>query len=149
MNGEQILIRSLSETELPALLKLEAASYALPWTAAQFREELTNPAAMIDVCLVDRELCGYHCYWLIAGEMQILNLATAPHWRRRGIAAALLEHAFAGSRQRGLYSAWLEVRRGNHQALALYQRSGFTVEGVRKAYYHDGEDALLMTRQFV
>lgn len=41
----------------------------------------------------------------------------------------------------------LEVRVGNETAIRLYERMGFTGDGIRKAYYSDPvEDALLMTR---
>jgi len=39
----------------------------------------------------------------------------------------------------------LEVRVGNAPARALYSGLGFTEAGMRKRYYSDGEDALIMT----
>ena len=38
----------------------------------------------------------------------------------------------------------LEVRISNHAAIALYEKCGFSRAIVRKNYYSDGEDALLM-----
>lgn len=39
----------------------------------------------------------------------------------------------------------LEVRASNSPALALYTSLGFERVGLRKRYYSDGEDAVLMT----
>jgi ribosomal-protein-alanine N-acetyltransferase len=141
-------IRALERADLDAVLTIEQASYSQPWTREQFEQELNNPAAFLDGCAAANRLAGYICYWLIAGEMQILNIATARQFRRQGIAQQLLDHAFNRCAEQGLSSAWLEVRAGNTAALTLYQSSGFKTDGRRRAYYRDGEDALLMVREF-
>ncbi len=39
----------------------------------------------------------------------------------------------------------LEVRASNQPAMQLYKSMGFQRVGLRQEYYHDGEDAVLMT----
>jgi len=39
---------------------------------------------------------------------------------------------------------FLEVDSRNRPAIALYQAAGFHQKGMRKAYYSDGSDALIM-----
>ena len=80
--------------------------------------------------------------------MQILNLATAPQLRRKGVAAQLLEQAFQRCLPAKLSSAWLEVRAANQAAITLYQHHGFKQDSIRKAYYRDGEDALILVKVF-
>jgi len=111
-------------------------------------QELENSVASVLVYEVDGEIAGYICYWLIIGEMQILNLATSPKFRRSGIAAQLLEEVFKRYSSLELSSVWLEVRSGNLAAISLYQRYGFKLSGTRHAYYRDGEDALVMVKMF-
>ena len=112
-----------------------------------FDDEFANPVAKIDLYWHRDLLAGYICSWLIAGELQIQNLATLPSMRRLGVAARLLEYVIERSRRSGLKSICLEVRTGNAPAIALYQRFGFVVAGSRPGYYPDGEDALLMMYQ--
>jgi len=131
--------------DLAAVHTLECASQPDPWSRQHFADELANPVAAVDLYWCGNELAGYLCTWLIAGELQIQNLATAPRFRRRGIAARLLGEVIARSRGGGLTSICLEVRAGNAAAIALYERFGFIADGRRRAYYPDGEDALLMT----
>ena len=122
----------------------KCAAQATPWSEEHFRAELANPCARIDLCWRGGELAGFICWWLVAGEVQIQNVATAPACRRQGVAAALLARVFAQCREAGFEAAWLEVRVGNRAAIALYERFGFTVVGRRPNYYADGEAALVM-----
>lgn len=141
-------IRLMSEADLDAVLVIERQCYPHPWSSQQFLQELENPVASILVGEIEDKIVGYVCYWLIAGEMQILNLATAPLLRCKGVAAQLLEQAFEQCSLLGLSSAWLEVRSGNQAAIALYQRYGFELSGTRRAYYRDGVDAFVMVKNF-
>lgn len=148
MSVDKIRILPLQKNDLPAVLVIEQQSYPFPWSAEQFMQEQRNPVASVDLLWVDRQLAGYICYWLIAGEMQVLNLATATDFRRQGIAGRLLAHAFFTAGKTGLEQAWLEVRAGNRAAIELYRQQGFVADSVRSGYYRDGEDALLMVRDF-
>lgn len=148
MIGQNISIRTATRADLDALLALEQSCYPFPWSRRQFIDEFDNPAATIEMALVEEQLAGYLCSWLICGELQIQNLATSPAYRRRGIGQMLLEYVIARCRGAGLLSAWLEVREDNQAAIKLYSGCGFEVQGRRKKYYQDGEDALLLGRNF-
>jgi [ribosomal protein S18]-alanine N-acetyltransferase len=138
----------MSEIDLDDVMSIEVVSYPHPWSPRQFTQEIENPVSSILVYEADERIVGYICYWLIVGEMQILNIATSSQFRRQGIAVQLLEEAFRRCSQVDLSSAWLEVRSGNIGAIALYQQYGFVLSGTRKAYYRDGEDALVMVKTF-
>jgi ribosomal-protein-alanine N-acetyltransferase len=70
-------------------------------------------------------------------------VAVAPGWRRQGLALVLLEALLAEARRRGCLRATLEVDGGNEAAVRLYGRLGFRTEGIRRAYYRSGGDALI------
>ncbi len=139
-------IAPMQASDLETVHRLECLCQQNPWSRRHFADELANPVATVDLYWRGTGLAGFLCCWLVAGELQVQNLATAPSLRREGIAARLMTHAlYRSGRNGGLTAAWLEVRAGNTPAIALYERFGFTVSGVRKAYYPDGEDALVMT----
>lgn len=140
-------ITALQRADLAAVYQLECCSQPDPWTLQHFVDELDNPVASVDLYWCRDRLAGYLCSWLVAGELQIQNLAILPALRRRGIAARLIECVFTRSRSAGLASAWLEVRTSNVPAIALYEKFGFSACGRRAAYYPDGEDALIMSRE--
>ena len=81
-------------------------------------------------------------------ELHINNLAVAPGRRRQGVGSALLQHVLREGTRTGAARATLEVRESNEIALALYERFGFTVAGVRRAYYSNpSEDALVLWKE--
>lgn len=82
----------------------------------------------------------------VAAEAEIIYLHTAGSFRRRGLGAYLLYRTLEELSSRGIQSMFLEVRKSNQAAIALYKRLGFLLFGERQRYYADGESALLMKR---
>jgi len=39
---------------------------------------------------------------------------------------------------------WLEVSSRNKKAIRFYEKRGFLLQDIRKGYYRDGSDALVM-----
>lgn len=73
--------------------------------------------------------------------VEILYLATSPQFRRQGLMYELLK-ALKG--YCGQQPIWLECRASNQAALKLYEKLGFRRTGLRKGYYKDGMDAILL-----
>jgi ribosomal-protein-alanine N-acetyltransferase len=138
------IIRPMTVDDLSPVYRLECAAQPDPWTREHFAEELGKPYSRTDLCWCNGQLAGYLCAWLIAGELQIQNVATAPGFRRQGVAARLLTRTLERAAATGFESAWLEVRVGNAAAIALYERFHFREVARRPGYYPDGEDALVM-----
>ena len=79
-----------------------------------------------------------------ADEAEILTLAVDPGQRRRGLGSALLRAAMDRAAGLGAMSMFLEVAVTNHAARALYAAHGFIEAGLRRRYYSDGTDALVL-----
>ena len=81
-------------------------------------------------------------------ELHVLNITTPPAHRRQGWARLLLNTLAYWGHLQGAENLWLEVRRSNVGAQALYTAMGFEAVGVRKGYYPDAagqrEDAIVM-----
>jgi ribosomal-protein-alanine N-acetyltransferase len=79
-----------------------------------------------------------------ADEAEILTLAVDPAARRRGVGRALLGAALAVAADSGATGCFLEVSAANAPARALYAGAGFRQAGVRRNYYSDNSDALVL-----
>jgi ribosomal-protein-alanine N-acetyltransferase len=145
MDASQYDFVRLGPDDLPQLLPLERQCFSHPWSERQFRLGLDNKAFYVFGLKRDAELAAYCSFHAAAGEMEIMNIAVAPHLRRRGLARRLLGLVLQICRNMGIEQGYLEVRRSNAAARALYEAFGFAECGVRKGYYPDnGEDAVLM-----
>src|SRR5207237_10835845 len=91
---------------------------------------------------------GFCSFWRVLEELHINNLAVAPAERGTGVASALLTRVLADGAKLGASRATLEVRRSNLAARGLYEKFGFSIAGVRPAYYTNPvEDALVLWRE--
>jgi RimJ/RimL family protein N-acetyltransferase len=103
------------------------------------------------IALVDGRAVGWCDIQPMARETQahggVLGMGIVGSHRGKGIGKALMRAALEAARKAGLTRVELTVREDNLRAKALYEKSGFITEGVkRKAALHDGHyyDLVLM-----
>ncbi|MHB8060026.1 MAG: ribosomal protein S18-alanine N-acetyltransferase [Gaiellaceae bacterium] len=144
----RVEIAPLQFADLDRVEEIEKECYGLPWSRAMFAGELIKSSSICVGAFRLERVIGYLIVSLYVDDWHIMNLAVDPAWRRRGVAALLLDDFFArseGGRERG-YT--LEVRRSNDAAIRLYEKFGFVARGIRRGYYvDDHEDALVMWRE--
>ncbi len=110
-------------------------------------KELARTWARLWVALPRRQAppVGFLLAWHVADEVHLINVATHPDHRRRGIARQLMQTLLEFARRSRARLLVLEVRRSNRGAIQLYRAHGFSAMGIRRAYYADnGEDAVEM-----
>ena len=79
----------------------------------------------------------------VAGEAELLRMAVESSLRGQGLGHALLGACEAALGRMGITTFLLEVRVSNAPARALYEAAGWKQDGLRRAYYKNGEDAAL------
>lgn len=131
--------------DLESVLEIESASFSRPWTRSHFLEELDSSFSHPTVALTaDGAVAGYLCLKVVLDEAEVLDVAVKGSLRGMGVGRVLVQRALSFCRERGVQLVFLEVRAGNVQAISLYRRLGFREAGVRRKYYDNGEDAILM-----
>ena len=138
----------MTAAHLPALAEIEAACFSQPWSAEGLAAELQNPTAVFLVAVEgdspDGAPIGYLGAHQVLDECDIARVGVHPAWRGRGVGFWLLSAVRRYVQTHGGMRLMLEVRRGNAVARALYERFGFTVDGVRPRFYESPrEDAVL------
>lgn len=133
---------------LEGVMIVENLSFTIPWSKEAFIDEITkNQFANYLVAVEDGVVIGYAGMWKIFDEGHITNIAVHPEFRKYGIGSKLVTELLNLSREQGIISLTLEVRKSNLAARALYEKYSFEEAGVRKKYYTDnGEDAIIMWR---
>ena len=142
-------IRPMTGSDLPSVQQIERASFATPWPAHAYRQELeANRLAHYLVATLASEIVAYGGIWLMVDEAHITTFAVHPAWRRQRIGERLLLAFLDVAIERGAHEATLEVRLSNLPARKLYEKYGFRPVGLRPRYYSDDqEDALIMTTE--
>jgi len=141
------VLRKMSVTDLQQVIRIEHTSFPTPWTLDLFVRELSLKFSHNFVLDLLGNVIGYINFWLVAGEMHIMSIAVQEDYREKRVGTMLLEKSLTYARRRGAEYAYLEVRKNNDAAIALYRGMEFEVVGVREGYYTDtGEDALVMAR---
>ncbi len=139
-------LRPMVEADLAAVIAIENAIYAFPWTPGNFRDSLDAGYG----CWMyerDGELIGYAVMMHAVDEAHLLNLSIVASVQRRGYGSLLLQQLCEIARGQGAKLFFLEVRPSNAAALGLYARHDFQHIGLRRDYYPapaGREDALIL-----
>lgn len=128
---------------------LEKQCFSEPWSESSVASELSNPLSAWLVAMDGDALAGYVGSQSVMGESDMMNIAVDAHYRRQGIAQALVEALVVQLKEKGSHSLTLEVRISNQPAIALYEKLGFAQVGKRPNYYRNPkEDALILRKEW-
>lgn len=142
-----MILREMLVEDLDQVMEIERELFSPPWTREGFFTYLTHKDAMFLVVEEKGEILAYCGLLMVLDEGDITNVAVRPDRQREGIGHFLMDSLIRLAEEQGVTTIHLEVRVGNDTAIRLYERMGFTRDGIRKQYYTDpAEDALLMTR---
>ena len=143
-----MIIRKGEPADAGSIAKIEEVSIKRPWSIVLIKADLeTNANAKYWVCEEEGQVLGFLGVHDIVGEINITNVAVDPASRRKGIANMLMDALIDEYENQDIVGITLEVRASNEPAIKLYEKYGFKSEGIRKAYYSDGEDAIIMWRR--
>jgi ribosomal-protein-alanine N-acetyltransferase len=149
--ADDLAIGPMRRRHLRQALPLEAAAYPTSWSRSVFEGELDqirNGSRHYLVARRGRTVVGYAGVWLVpdpAGDQaHVTNIVVDPAMRRQGVATRLLVALAYEIIARGCVAWTLEVRLSSDGAQALYREFGFAPAGVRKNYYDNSEDAIVM-----
>ena len=134
-------LRAASLDDAPALARIAREVLPEGWSEHSIRVSLARPGAC---AFVTEPIRGFVLGWRSAEQAEILTLAVEKDFREQGIGRALAEALLERLRGDGARRVSLEVRSSNAAALRLYASLGFAAAGVRRRYYRDGEDALVL-----
>lgn len=144
-------LRPMRWWDVETAARLERRLFAADaWSAEAFWSELAQlDSRYYLVAVRDERVVGYGGLAAAGGEADVMTVAVDPDEQGRGTGRQLLAGLLAEADRRDCGDVHLEVRGGNAPAIALYERYGFARVGVRRGYYADGADALVMRRRLV
>lgn len=148
-------LRTMTEADLDAVLAVENCAQQHPWSPDSFLSSIRSNhhcyliESTVETALQGATIVAYAVVSTVVDEAELLNITVNPDYQRQGVGGRLLEH-ICDSFNASISTLFLEVRRSNAPAIALYDAFGFNEVGVREAYYPSNngtrEDALIMAK---
>ena len=137
-------IRPIAPDDVPAIANLARTTWLDAYTGiispeqieymlaqrydhTRLRADTEDPQKWLIQAYLDDTLAGFAACEIYKGEFKLDKLYIHPNMQRRGIGAALVDHATTLARKQGLSSMILAVNKKNEQAIRAYTRYGFHV----------------------
>lgn len=141
-----MMIRPALAADTPALCAIDSADNPSPWKPEHFQAALNSAHDTVLLYEANGQTAAFIVWQHIADEIELHLIATAPQHRRKGLARLLLQAMFQAAAQRQAKRILLEVRAGNAAAQSLYRNCGFVQTALRRGYYRNLEDAVIMEK---
>ena len=147
-NNSRVMIRPMTEEDLLQVETIEQESFSLPWSFDAFKSTLNREDTLYLVAEEESVILGYCGMYISFDEGEIPNVAVKKEFRSQGIGEVMMNELLSRAGERGVCSAFLEVRKSNEAAKRLYEKLGFEEAGIRKNFYEfPKEDAVIMWKR--
>ena len=141
---EKIKILPMSDSDIDAITPNFETEFDKFWNINTLKNDFANPNSTYIIAKLDDEIVGFAGFLKICDEANIMNIVTKVDKRLLGIGSKLMQALIDEAKKQNLTSITLEVNDKNFQAIKLYEKFGFKRIGLRKKYYNNTDDAILM-----
>ena len=142
---EKIKIFEMTSEHIGLISKNFNTDFDEFWSIDNLKNDFNNPNSSYFIAKLNDEIVGFVGTLKIVDELNIMNIATKVDKRSLGIATKLLSYVIEYSKSIGCKSITLEVNENNIPAIHLYEKFNFKRIGLRKKYYNNTDNAILMT----
>ena len=143
-----MIIRKMKLEDVPQVAAIERLCFSAPWNENMIISSWESRLSCWLIAEIDGCVAGYVGSEAVLDSADMMNIAVAPEYRKRGIAEALIKALVEHLQQRDILFLLLEVRVSNAPAIALYNKICFEQVGRRPKYYtNPREDALILRKE--
>lgn len=140
-----IKIRKMDLSDIPYVYEEELKIFGKSLgEKTLYNEIMYNDMSRYFIALVDQKRAGYVGSWLTIPNAEILNLFVSDKYRGLKLGKLLMQQMIDVCNEHEIEQLTLEVRQSNRYAYNLYKQLRFKEVAIRKNYYENGEDAVLM-----
>ena len=142
MNNIEIFPMTLSD--LLDIKPILSSSFDDFWNYNILKSELENANSKYIVAKNGENIIGFAGIIDTVDVMEITNIVVRKDMRNKGVGKLLLKNLIKLSKKNNKNTIYLEVNSNNTTAIKLYENNGFKKVGLRKKYYNNTDDAILM-----
>lgn len=119
------------------------------WTKKMFLDSFDKSNTFMFLCIDKNKLVGFVNYLITSDDVNILNIAIKEEYQMQGIGTKLIQRVVNIAKRLQVSKLSLEVSADNYIAQKFYKSCGFKQIGIRKKYYNNGADAIVMFLELV
>ena len=138
------MIRPATKQDVQALSALFSATIGGHQSPQAIAGQIEAGSGLVLVSVRDDRPIGGIVGSVAGDEAEIHDVAVHPDHRRSGHGQRLISAFLTSSEAHGVRQVFLEVRRTNVAAGAMYAAASFVPVGEREGYYSDGETAVVL-----
>jgi [ribosomal protein S18]-alanine N-acetyltransferase len=146
VSASKAVIRAASVADAEGISALHRdGGFSGAWSVEEIESLLADRNVITDLAFNSKkssDFAGFVMSRFAADESEILTIVVARRNRGEGIGRRLLETHLPRLSSIGVKTLYLEVEEENAPARKLYDRMGFVVAGLRKAYYRKPDGGL-------
>ncbi len=139
-------IRNIERSDLKRIVELEEELLKETVGEEMLASELHNKFAYFYVATFNDEVIGYLSCWMVEGVVDIINVVIDKKYQHFGYGQALFQKMEEDAKKNNCFEIMLEVKENNNQAIKFYLRQGYEQISIRKKYYQDRTNALIMKK---
>lgn len=143
---DNIIVSIMTLSDLDSIKNILTYEFDDFWNYNVFKSELENENSKYVVAKLNNEIIGFGGIWFSVDDIHITNIVVKNTYRNQKIGSLMLNTLIEMCKNQVQKSITLEVNSSNIPAQKLYQKFGFKIVGIRKKYYNNTEDAIIMTK---
>lgn len=143
---DNINISNMSKLDLENISDKLISDFDDFWTVSTLENELENSRSKYLVAKLNNQIVGFGGIWKAVDDIHITNIVVNKNFRRKSVGSTILKNLINLAKQDNITSITLEVNCTNIPAIKLYEKFGFKNVGVRKKYYNNTYDAIIMSK---
>lgn len=143
---EKIKILKMEQSDIDLITPNFSTEFDEFWNINTLQNDFNNTNSTYFIAKLDDEIVGFAGLLKICDEANIMNIVTKINKRNLGIGSKLLAKLIETAKEQNCTSITLEVNEHNSSAIHLYEKFNFKRIGLRKKYYNNTDDAILMSQ---
>ena len=143
------MIRRINYDDVSKIVELENNTLGTTLGEKMIDMAIRSPLAYYYCYVENNKLLGYISTMFDGEIVEILNFCVDKEYQHQGIGKKLISYVLSYLNTLGAKSSILEVRESNINAINLYKKIGYKQISVRKNYYSNGENALVLEFKFI
>jgi len=144
------VVDDINGLDMDFLVTLDSLIFKSHWNRKQWQDEVSNLSNQVEIVYTkasDGIPVGFLSFGRSGNDVELKKVGVLQEYRRQGIGFYLLEYLIDLAVKSGNYNIFIETPVTNLKAIKLYEKLSFHRVSIRRKYYNNKVDALIMQKE--